>query len=75
MYLTGDREAELNYREGLKPCRRAAKIVFAFYSPCGILPSAMNLRWTQTFVVNSDGRPAYLSQMTDILPFEVHYDG
>jgi len=53
----------------------AAKIIFAFYSPCGILPSAMNLRWIKTFVVNSGSGPASLSQTTDILPFEVHYDG
>src|SRR5580700_8319792 len=37
-----------------KLARDGGEKVFAFSSPCGILPLAMNLRWTGRFIVDSE---------------------
>jgi hypothetical protein len=52
------------------------EIVFAFSSPCGILPSAMNLRQPERFIVHSAEQAASPAKSLYVTTYlEVNYDG
>jgi len=56
---------------------REWQIVFAFSSPYGILPLAMNLGWPERSIVHSARQTGILYTVTrrDNFGFEVNHDG
>jgi hypothetical protein len=68
-------EQSLTILEETDPRVRADEIVFALYSPYGILPSATNLRRPERFVVDFAGQAGVAREKTGIFPLEVNHDG
>ena len=68
-------EQSLTILEETEPRVRAGKIVFAFSSPYGILPSAMNLRRPERFVVDSAVQSRAPAKTASTFPLEVDHDG